>query len=92
MGSGGITQTKQNKKLLMNLWRALIWAFDTEIRSSMKPLPRVFNISLPRVYERINNVYTNSFSFCFYLFFVHSSLYLKTGLTLNFFGFVFNFV
>ena len=32
----------------MNLWRALKSSFDTEFKSSKKPLPRFLNLNLPR--------------------------------------------
>ena len=56
MGSGGITQTKQKEerdcndealallnqpKLLMNLWRALKSALDTEFKASKKSIKRM---------------------------------------------------
>ena len=35
-------------KLLMNLWKTLISAIDTEFKPSKKPLPRVANLNLLR--------------------------------------------
>ena len=35
-------------KLLINLWKALISALDTEFKPSKKPLPRVLNLNLLR--------------------------------------------
>ena len=56
MGSGGLTETKQNKKgecdsswfISMNLRRAFISALDTELKPSKKLLPRVLNLHLLR--------------------------------------------
>ena len=33
-------------KLIMNLWRTLMFALDTEFNPTMKPLPKVFNLNL----------------------------------------------
>ena len=41
--------TLNQLKLIMNLWRALKSALDTEFKTSKKPLPRVFNLILLKV-------------------------------------------
>ena len=35
-------------KPLIDLWRALMSALNTEFKRSKKPLPRVLNLNLPR--------------------------------------------
>ena len=42
-----------NHKALMNLWRALISALETESKPLKKPLPRVFNINLLKNTEEL---------------------------------------
>ena len=82
VGSGGVTQTRHNKRVgerdytdevlaplnqpkpLMNLWRALMSALDTEFKISKKGLPRVLNLNLPRAgqLQRRCSIVSNSSS------------------------------